>query len=345
MILIKKYWQEIFVVFMLILLMYANKYVGISYLSLEALFMITLGMAFFFRFKRSNFKISYRLYLANRVVGILQPALTLALALTYYKVSVTQHWYVYVLLSLDILITVFSIGVFSKYFTEVSVRVAEIDDIDDLVEIEKSAFDDKQEASRDTIKKRLKTHPQTCFIAIHPEHGAVGSLYVRTINSETLDNALFEAPDTYGHSLICNDGDFSMKDDHNAFYIVGLQGKRGTGVAASKYLEAFCAKRMIEMGIGKLYAGLRVPEYHRYDSISIQEFLDKKKSKFVNHHLKLSNIPLVVKTVVAKGIENYFPDEQSLDCAALIATKLNYCSLPNWLRKPLSSLVYAAYIL
>ena len=210
----KKFWKEILFLFTLVILYHINPQVGATYLSLEIIFGVSIGLAFYYRYKQ-NYKYSFRYYLLNRLTGFLQPVVTLFVMLAH-QLHFGQHWFAYSLVGLDIVLTVSTVKVFADHFTALRVRPARLSDIDGLIEIEQASFNEEQQASREQIYKRLRTQPGCCLVAEHRKMGVVGSLYVRPVNKDYVVNT------KKNHKAIQNDDDFSLQSDHDALYVVGL---------------------------------------------------------------------------------------------------------------------------
>jgi hypothetical protein len=335
-VLIKKYQKEFLFLLIVFLLGFIDRKLAATYFGIEVFFIITLGAAIFFRV-RKNFKISFRAYLLNRLIGFLQPMITLILMLIG-GYAFFEYWYVYLALITDLILTIVSLTIFNDHFSEIKVRVARESDISALHEIEVEVFTLDQQASIEQIKKRLQTHYGTCLVAEHHEQGIIGSLYVRTINKAQV------IAKKSSHKEIQNNDDFSFSPDHDALYIVGLQAKKISGIPVAKFLEASIARFAMKQDFVGVLGGPRLPEYHAFPEMDLEEFIRSKYAKLLNYIVKIGNIPGVCKVEIICGLKNYFPDPDSLNCAALVCWSTPLLWTASWFRKSIADLLYAIAI-
>lgn len=324
-------------IFVLALVSFESIDLGAVFLFLEAVFVVTISLAVYCR-RNKQWKPSVKMYLANRAIGFLQPIITLFFALFVFDLNLSSYWLAYAALVADVIITVITIDMFVDYFAPVRVREMLIQDVESLYEIEKEAFSVDQRASPEQIKKRIQTNPGTCFLAEHVEYGVVGSLYVRPVSKR-------EAVMTKkGHKEIQNNDDFSMHEKSDSLYIVGIQARKIKGVSVASYLQAACIKNAMLKGYKGILGGPRIPEYHLHEGIELEQFVKSDRAKLLRHLLRNATIPFVCKPEVLCGLYDYFPDPESLNCAALVWMPTPFYKAPKPAKKLLSGIIYSLAI-
>lgn len=318
----------------LALVSYESIDAGVVFLFLEFVFIATLYLAVYCR-KHKRWKQSIRMYLVNRAVGFLQPIITLFFALFVFDLEVADHGLAYSALIADVIITVITIDMFVDYFSPVRVREMLIQDVESLYEIEKETFSEDQLASPSQIKKRIQTNPGTCFLAEHVEFGVVGSLYVRPVSKE--DTVVTKKD----HKEIQNNDDFSTHKKSDSLYIVGIQAKKVKGVSVAAYLQAACIKNAMLKDYKGIFGGPRIPEYHLHKDVDLEQFVQSDSAKLLKHLLRNATIPFVCKPEVLCGLYDYFPDPESLNCAALVWMPTPFYRAPKPVRKIFSGIIYS----
>ncbi|MDU8499265.1 hypothetical protein RYB01_08725 [Pseudomonas syringae] len=210
-----------------------------------------------------------------------------------------------------------------------------IQDVESLYEIEKEAFSENQLASRSQIKKRIQTNPGTCFLAEHVELGVVGSLYVRPVSKE---ETVITKKD---HKAIQNNDNFSSGKESDSLYIVGIQAKKVKGVSVASYLQAACIKNAMLKDYKGIFGGPRIPEYSLHKGIGLEQFVKSDHAKLLKYLLTNATIPFVCKPEVLCGLYDYFPDPESLNCAALVWMPTPFYRAPKPVRKLFSGVIYS----
>jgi hypothetical protein len=325
-------WKELLFIVIFIMLYRLNPTIGKTYLSMEVFFIATLTPAIFFRAKE-NYRLSFRFFLLNRMIGVMTPLIALC-AMAYTHVSIIDYSYVYALLCIEACVSAASISVFAPRFWALTVRAATLDDIKSLVEIEKECFTDIQQASKEQIIKRIETSPGTCLIAEHKKHGVVGSLYVRPVNKYEV------VRHKKSHKAIQNNDNFSKKPHHNALYIIGIQAKNIHGIPIALYLEAGLGKLSMEHKYTGIMGGPRIPEYHQHSHLSVEEFFESSHCKFLWYLMRNATIPGICRPEILCALEDYFPDPESLNYAALTWFPTPLHNVPATISTPISRVLY-----
>jgi len=215
-------------------------------------------------------------------------------------------------------------------------RVATLDDIEDLLKIERSAFPNPDhQASRETITRRLTTSPGSHMVAVHPELGIVGSVYTKLCNAEVI------MKNKYPWEVLNNGGDFTPPKDFDSAYVIGLQTMRGVR-NVSKTLELYALEQAIKLGCKQCFGGPRLPGYSKYfkeTGKSVDEYIATGQDKVLSTITRNATVPGVFKCKAVAHLVNYWDDPDSMNFAALI--KVSWSPLLN--KVPgLSSLVFKA---
>ncbi len=155
---------------------------------------------------------------------------------------------------------------------EIIVRHAKIDELEEVVRVEEETWPLEIRASREKFKSRMNFFPQGFFGAyVNGKMVAVSTAQI--IRYPNKDLTSWERITDNG--LIAN----SHTREGNALYIVSLGVSRnyqGQGLG-SKLLEA--QKNLArELGLQYLVLGARIPGYHKYSHLPIDEYLALRKA-------------------------------------------------------------------
>ena len=329
-----KYKSEILFIIVFFCLSFIQPKLGGVFLIFEAIFLVTLTLAMRAKARQDDRSAIYY-YSINRVVGFIQPLLTLIIAL-FIRMSLVKELEADTVLIFDLCLTIISLQIFNNHFMALRVRPATIDDVDALVNIEEKAFTEEQRASRSQIKKRLMTHDETCLVAVDRKQRVVGSLFLRPVNRDEV------LAHDFTHKQIQHDDDFSPELQDDSLYVVGLQALPVRGVQVAAYLLAGAMRLTTMRGYKGLLGGPRLPEYCDHVQMSLDDFIRSPHAHFLHALMHIGKIPGLAKMVVLKGLHDYFPDPQSLNAAALAWWATPCRILPAFLRHGLAEIIFLA---
>eukprot|EP00906_Rhabdomonas_costata_P038644 RCo054614 len=286
----------------------------IVFLVMEVLFDLSLVLALLFKTPRfRHFGLAFSCFLLNRFISLAMPTAVLVYAIVWKEFG-TEPWVTYTVVAVDYVVTVFGFFVFFEYFMPVRVRAATEQDLEGLREIERVAFpEEDQQASEESILKRIRTAPGTVLIAELFSGEAVGSLYLRPVNlAETEAH-----PPSW--EAVANGSDFTYQPGHHdALYAVGLQGKPASCKGVSTFLLSEAMACLLRMKLKAMLGGLRVPQYHSHPEMPLQEYVHSGQERLLG--AVLQSLPQCTRPTVVCGVEGYWPtDKDSLGCAALVA--------------------------
>ena len=164
--------------------------------------------------------------------------------------------------------------------TEITIRKASIEDIPQILEIEKAAWEKERAATFEMFKSRIKTFPEGTLVAIRSKK-IVGVVVTEIINYNFKENTLnwYEATDNGFITKTHNPkGDTLYGVDLSAH---PLYQKRGIG----KKLLVNVARLAIKYNLKQGMLGGRTPNYYKFaDKIKIDEYVE------INNNQK-NNIP------------------------------------------------------
>ncbi len=330
---LNRFGKETLFIAIFVLLYKAEPSLGFTYLGLEGIFMASLFLCWVAK-RKALYQLSMRLYYLNRLTGLMQPAITLGL-MFYMQLSLMTHSLSYGLLLVDIILTLLSMPQFAKHVMPVKVRTANLNDIDALYDIEKQNDDASEQASREQIKKRLLTQNRTCLVAEDSQGQILGSIYAIPVNQDKV------IANKASHQAMLNNNDFTPPMDYDSLYVVGIQAKETKDLNTAHYLQAGLAKLAIREGYEHIIGGPRLPEYHLNAHIPLDAFIRSADAKLLHHFIAQSKMPGLGQSEIICGLENYFPDKDSLNCAALITWKTPFLSFKAPIRKALASLFFS----
>lgn len=341
-ILAKEYKRELVLVLGLFLLFLMDPQVGTSYLILELFWDFTAvmtavsytGAVSIVKYLSQNgFAVSaaldnaspdkemaWRWFLVNRFIAFAQPIVGIFMAIFILDIDFREGWYGYAYMSLDLLHTALTIPVLQRrLWPKPRVRLAYITDIERLVEIDKIAFPEvDQQAAPDELLRRVKTSPSTNLVLEDPTKGIVGVIYTRPVNLATLlEKGRLKWDE------IANGGDFLPLGDADSLYVVGIASVGGLPYKVANILEAAVGRLVVNLGFKAVLGALRIPGFHK-SNLSLDDYVNSKQrglpvDPLLREFVKGATLPVLGSLVVIyRGIEDYFPDPESRNCAALI---------------------------
>lgn len=202
---------------------------------------------------------------------------------------------------------------------KVKIRQAKIEDIPEILIIEKEAWGEEKAASKKMFESRIKTFPEGTLVA------EINKKIVGVVVTERVNYNLQK--DSYNWYEITDNGFIrrSHKKDGNTIYGIDLSvapSFQHLGIG-TKLLESI-AKLCIRYNIRQGMLGGRIPGYHKYaDRMSIREYVSatidtEKGTKSLDPEIdfyKKAGLKIV------KIIPNYFEDPESLNYGVLLLWK------------------------
>ncbi|WP_236523136.1 hypothetical protein, partial [Pseudomonas syringae] len=107
------------------------------------------------------------------------------------------------------------------------------------------------------------------------------------------------------------------------------------------YLQAACIKNAMLKDYKGIFGGPRIPEYHLHNDVDLEQFVQSDSAKLLKHLLRNATIPFVCKPEVLCGLYDYFPDPESLNCAALVWMPTPFYRAPKPVKKIFSGIIYS----
>lgn len=206
---------------------------------------------------------------------------------------------------------------------EIKIREVKIEDIPQILEIEKAAWGKEGAATFEVFESRIKTFPEGTRVAFINED-IVGVISTEIVNYD-LEN------DSPGWYEITDNGFIAKTHNPNGDTLYGvnlsvhpLYQKRGVGRKLMESIGKLAIKCNLKQGI----LGGRIPNYHKFASkINIEDYVN-----LVNQKGGM-NIPpdpellfyqkeyWKIGLKVVKIIPNYFKDPESLNYGILLVWK------------------------
>lgn len=193
---------------------------------------------------------------------------------------------------------------------KVKIRQVKIEDIPQILEIEKEAWGEEKAASREMFESRIKTFPDGALVAESNEE-IVGVVCTERVDYNPRKDAYtwYEITD---NGFIKN----SHKPDGNTIYGVDMSVKpsfQHLGIG-TKLLESI-GKLAIRYNVRYGMLGGRIPEYHKYaDKMSAEEYVNTAIDPEISFYKKAG-------LKIIKVIPNYYKDPESLDYGILLLWK------------------------
>lgn len=205
---------------------------------------------------------------------------------------------------------------FSK--NKIKVREAIIDDIPQILEIEKATWGEEKAATLEMFKSRIKTFSEGTAVALINKE-IVGVIATQIINYD-LNKNTFSWYEVTDNGFIANT--HNLKGD--TLYGVDLSvhpsyQNKGIGKKLMEYIGKLAIKYNLKQGL----LGSRIPNYYKYaKTIKIEDYIrieDKKKDDIQPDPELFFYKKLGLKIV--KIIPNYFKDPESLNYGVLLIWK------------------------
>lgn len=202
---------------------------------------------------------------------------------------------------------------------KVKIRQARIEDIPEILFVEKKAWGEKKAATKEMIESRILTFPEGTLVV------EVGEMVVGVITTEIVNYDLKKDAHTWyeitDNGFIKN----SHKSDGDTIYGVDLSVDpffQQSGIG-TKLLESI-GKLAIRYNVKQGMLGGRMPGYYNYaDRMSAEEYANAtigtgKGAKSLDPEI---NFYKKAGLKIVKIIPNYFKDPESLDYAVLLLWK------------------------
>jgi hypothetical protein len=250
----------------------------------------------------------------------------LFLAAFWFEIPFVVGWYLYLFMVADLLHTIWAFSVvkrrlFPEQRYDVRVRRATIEDLPRLMKIDRAAFPDPgQQVSSEELSRRLETGT-TNLVLEHWRIGVIGVLYGRLIKL-----AEVEFMPEVRWSDLANKGDFTPVAGADMLYVVGIAALSKKHRVSDR-LEAAAIRKTIELKLPFGGGGPRIPGFatsgYSLDQLDRYVLAKGKDGLPIDPLLRLfvknSMLPILGPLVrPVRGIKNYFPDAESMGCAALV---------------------------
>ena len=207
--------------------------------------------------------------------------------------------------------------------TEITIRKASIEDIPQILEVEKAAWNEERAATKEMFESRIKTFPEGTLVAM------VNRKIVGVIATEIVNYDLEKNASTWYE---ITDNGFITKT-HNpkgdTLYGINLSVHplcQNMGVGR-KLMESV-GKLAIRYNLKRGILGGRIPNYHKFaNKIRVEEYVN------INKQNRRSDIPpdpellfyqkeyWKIGLQVVKIIPNYFKDPESVNFGVLLVWK------------------------
>jgi ribosomal protein S18 acetylase RimI-like enzyme len=211
---------------------------------------------------------------------------------------------------------------------KIKIRQAKIEDIPQILEVEKAAWGEERAATFEMFESRIKTFPHGNLVAL-ADNKIVGVVSTQIMNYDLEKNAFtwYEATDN-GY----------IKKTHNpkgdtlygvTLSVHPLYQNRGIG----KELMIAVGKLAIKHNLKGGLLGTRIPHYHKYaDRIKVEDYvkITQKDQRNIPPDPELVFYQKLGLKIV-KIIPNYFDDPESLNYGVLVFWKNPFYN--KWYRK------------
>lgn len=209
----------------------------------------------------------------------------------------------------------FEIGLMKLIKNRVKIRKAKIDDIPQILKVEKAAWGSERAATFEMFQSRIETFPEGTLVAIL-ENKIVGVVATEIVNYDLKKGFLtwYEVTDNG-----------FIKKTHNpkgdTLYGVDLSvdpsyQNRGVG----KKLMIAIGKLIIGYNLKRGLLGARIPQYHQFaNRINVKEYVNlrEKKDEILPDPELIFYQKLGLK--ILGVVPNYFKDPESLNYGVLMA--------------------------
>jgi len=193
---------------------------------------------------------------------------------------------------------------------KIKIRQAKIEDIPQILNVEKGAWNEDKAASQEMFESRIKTFPEGVLVA-ESDGKIVGVVVTEKVNYDYKNEAYtwYEITD---NGFIRN----SHNPDGDTIYGVDLSVSpefQNSGIG-TKLLESI-GKMAIRCNVKQGMLGGRIPEYHKYaGKMTVEDYVNSDLDSEVRFYKKAG-------LKIVKIIPNYFKDPESLDYGILLIWK------------------------
>ena len=206
----------------------------------------------------------------------------------------------------------------------VVIRNAKIEDMDQIMAVEES-WPEMARAPRDKFEARLEKYPQGFFV--WEEDGRI----LATITAMPFNYDPENAKQFSNWDDVTNKGylfDIGAPEDYNALYIVsGIIDKNARGGDIFERMVNAEVDLARSLGYGYVVAGAVIPGYKRYcvknDAVPASEYVFMKRgNRLIDPLLDMYQKIGFQAPDAAHVVREYFPDDASLNYAAIVVNKL-----------------------
>jgi len=213
--------------------------------------------------------------------------------------------------------------------SNIKIRQAKIEDIPQILQVEKAAWGEERAATFEMFESRIKTFPQGNLVAL-VDNKIVGVVSTQIMNYDLEKNAFtwYEATDNgYIKKTHNQKGDTLYGVDLS---VHPLYQNKGIGTK----LMVSVGKLIVKYNLKRGLLGARVPHYYKYaDKIKIEDYVkinDKKRADIPPDPELVFYQRLGLKIV--KIIPNYFKDPESLNYGVLLVWDNPFYNNNKWYR-------------
>jgi ribosomal protein S18 acetylase RimI-like enzyme len=204
---------------------------------------------------------------------------------------------------------------------KVKIRQARIEDIPQILEVEKAAWGEGRSATFEMLESRIETFPAGTLVALVNEE-IVGVLATEIIDYNLKEEALswYEVTDNgYIRKTHNPKGDTLYGADLSVHPLYQNQG-------VGKKLLVCIGRLAIKYNLKRGLLGARIPNYYKYvDKIKVEDYiqLDKKSSDIppdpeLIYYRNVTNLLSKLGLQIVKVLPNYFKDPESLNYGVLL---------------------------
>ena len=273
-------------------------------------FKLTLKDIFSFDFSKVKFRgrTFFIGFIMNRLAAFLPWTYIIAVGWRTLPFTVTGL----ILLEL-IIVVILTIGVLELTNKKMKTRRATLEDVDEIIEVEKRAWPEGGAATKEQFISRIKTFPEGVIVAVE-ENKIAGVVVGELINYNYLSKKNICWADITDKGNITK----SHNPKGDALFGVDLSvdpdfQKKGVGKKLLLEIGRLAVKNNLRAGI----LGARMPHYHKYSKkVKPEEYINycDNEGKLIDPELRFYK-KAGVKFL--KVVENYYPDEESLNYGVL----------------------------
>ena len=206
----------------------------------------------------------------------------------------------------------------------VTIRNATAEDMDQIMAVEES-WPEMARAPRDKFEARLDKYPQGFFV--WEQEGRI----LATITSMPYSYDPAKAERFTNWDDVTNEGylyEIGPKEDYNSLYIVsGIIDKDSRGGDIFERMVGTEVELARSLGYGYVIGGAVIPGYKRYcvknDAVPAHEYVFMKKGRrLIDPLLDMYQKIGFAAPDAAHVVREYFPDDASLNYAAIVVNRL-----------------------